>query len=70
MHCRECGTESLGLDPTTCSACGARLVPFPILTGDDFGPGTAEGGMLRALILIAGAGAALVAGAAVVSAAV
>ena len=70
MHCRDCGAELLGLDPTTCRSCGARLLPLPALPGDDFGPGTADGGVVfRAVILVAGLGAALALGAAVVSAA-
>lgn len=69
MHCRDCGAELLGLDPTTCRSCGARLLSLPTLSGDDFGPGSADAVVLRTVILVAGLGAALMLGAAVVSAA-
>ena len=63
MHCRDCGAELLGLDPTTCRSCGARLVTLHAVAGDDFGPGLADGAVLRAVILVAGLGAALTLGA-------
>ena len=66
MHCRDCGAELLGLDPTTCRSCGARLVTLHALAGDDFGPGLADGAVLRAVLLVAGLGAALTLGAIVV----
>ena len=70
MHCRDCGAELLSTDPTDCRSCGVR--PAAAFLADDhgYGPGPRDATLLRAIVLVAGLGAALALAGAVLDAAI